>query len=575
MRISNYKYQYWQFAGWSLTISLFIQLIIPLIRSGNDHLLLAGQSPVVSIISAQRLLTQHPFLSLLILIWVLILSWLAELILISWLRASQEIFQGQFSLANLFHDLGQMNLKKWLIKWPATMLTLIVMLPVISLAFRTPLMINGRLMVMILDYGFRLAWLPILAVLIYGGCCYLSLRCFYVLPRAAAETSKEIYDESWKKTRGQSAGKLLGKILKSLLIVLAISWLVNLTILAMQALFDCWGWQARWLLSSELWIMMAVAAFCLLAWLAVLVKLGIDNPQPRGVKVASKIYIMGALAWLALAGWVSWQYFPPLDHMPVLIAHRGVAEKDGVQNTLPAMERTQLRDHPDFVEIDIHESRDGRFIVLHDENLQKLTGLNRRPRQLDLDRMTTLRGRENGYQARLDSFNRYLATANAKHQRLLVEIKTTAADSPHVWQRFAEQYGHDLKKHGHLIQSMDAGVIKQLKKDDPSLRPFYIQAYNVGGPDRHLPAFNVEYSSLNRMFIHRAHAQQQLVYVWTVNNPRVAKELFFQQADGLVTDRLAAMRTALKEARNHAQGSQRLWYVINPVPNWGSWHDRQ
>lgn len=319
---------------------------------------------------------------------------------------------------------------------------------------------------------------------------------------------------------------------------------------------------------------MVAASLCLLNWLASLINLPLAGQGQASTSDFSTLFLIGTLCWLGLAGGISWQSFPVLKHTPVLIAHRGVADKDGVQNTLPAMKRTYRKDHPDYVEIDVHETRDGRFVVLHDENLQKLTGVNRRPRQLKLAKIIRLKARENGYRAHMDSFDQYLSTANAMHQRLLVELKTTEADSPAAWQRFVDLYGRNLGDHGHLIQSMDAGVLRELHRQAPYLHSFYIQAYNVGGPDRNMSAFNIEYSGLNRAFIRQAHDQHQLVYVWTVNNPTVAKELFFQQADGIVTDRLDLMRSALKEAQRNSQGWQRLWYVINPAPNWDSWQDR-
>ena len=89
------------------------------------------------------------------------------------------------------------------------------------------------------------------------------------------------------------------------------------------------------------------------------------------------------------------------------ISHRGVAEENGVQNTIPALKRTH-RLHPDYVELDVHETKDQQFVVLHDENLKELAGVNKRPRQLSLKQLTRLTVHENGHQAKLASFTTYL-----------------------------------------------------------------------------------------------------------------------------------------------------------------------
>src|SRR5699024_1680509 len=107
---------------------------------------------------------------------------------------------------------------------------------------------------------------------------------------------------------------------------------------------------------------------------------------------------------------------------PLTISHRGVDSGNGVQNTIPALRKTS-REQPDLVEIDIHETKDQQFVVMHDENLKALTGVNKAPYQLTLKQLTRLTARENGYHAKVASFDAYLAAANQLHQRLLVEIK--------------------------------------------------------------------------------------------------------------------------------------------------------
>ena len=45
-----------------------------------------------------------------------------------------------------------------------------------------------------------------------------------------------------------------------------------------------------------------------------------------------------------------------LESKPLIISHRGVTNSNGVQNTIPAMERT-IKFKPDYIEIDVHESK--------------------------------------------------------------------------------------------------------------------------------------------------------------------------------------------------------------------------
>lgn len=563
----------WSFVSWSLTWALVFQLLIAIVRPINDYLLLAGQSPVVSWLSLQRLLTQHPILAVVTLGWVIILSMLVTACLLVWLAGSRQLLDGDFSITNLLTIIRHWRMRDWGRSWLAAMLTLVAILPPICLAFRTPLSVASRLWVMAVDYGFRLVWLPAVIILLYLVCLYVSLRLFYVMP-SLASGHRQTNAQSWRQTAGRQGWRLFGRLSYAWLGWMFASWIINLLILIVQVLFDRLGWQPRWLLTAELWLVMLAATLCLLGWLQRLIEMAGNKNAANANSSLNFAGVAVAVIWLIGTGIGCWQYFPPLQHMPVLISHRGVAETDGVQNTLPAMEKTQRDDHPDYVEIDVHETRDGRFVVMHDENLRKLAGVNKRPRQLMLSQLTQLTAKEHGHRARIDSFAHYLAVADAHHQRLLVEIKTTAKDSPHIWQQFISQYGSRLQAHGHFIQSMDAGVLKQVGQQRPQLRQLYIQAYNVGGPSRRLDGFNIEYSSVNPFFVQRAHAHHQPVYLWTVNGPASAKEAVYEQADGLITDRLKPMRHAVEVAMKQTNGANRLWCILNPLTNWGSWRYR-
>ena len=63
----------------------------------------------------------------------------------------------------------------------------------------------------------------------------------------------------------------------------------------------------------------------------------------------------------------------PFDTLPVTISHRGVDNGNAVQNSIEALEKTsQLK--PDYIEMDVQETKDGQFIVMHDTDLMALTG---------------------------------------------------------------------------------------------------------------------------------------------------------------------------------------------------------
>ncbi len=56
-----------------------------------------------------------------------------------------------------------------------------------------------------------------------------------------------------------------------------------------------------------------------------------------------------------------------LKHFPKIIAHRGFCAQH-IENTIPAL-KAAVSAKADMIEIDVHETRDGNFIVYHDNSL--------------------------------------------------------------------------------------------------------------------------------------------------------------------------------------------------------------
>ena len=54
--------------------------------------------------------------------------------------------------------------------------------------------------------------------------------------------------------------------------------------------------------------------------------------------------------------------------------------------------------------MDVQETKDGHFVVMHDANLRHLTGVNGTPQDLTLKELTNLTVTENGVQAPVCSF---------------------------------------------------------------------------------------------------------------------------------------------------------------------------
>lgn len=257
------------------------------------------------------------------------------------------------------------------------------------------------------------------------------------------------------------------------------------------------------------------------------------------------------------------------ETIPKTISHRGVdgvENPNGAQNTIPALRRTsQLK--PDLVEMDIQETKDGQFVVMHDPNLKALTGVKGAPQDYTLAQLQRMTVRENGFKAPLPSFDDYLEVANELDQKLLVEIKTSKKDSPEMMDHFLEKYEDVLLAYGHEVQSLDYSVVASVKQKAPLLYVSYILPYNFIYPHTDANAYTMEETTLNKRFTSKAHASGREVYGWTINDTDTMRRMMSYHVNGVITDELTTLKDAIKEEQDNPSYAQKIQDYIVTMPN--------
>ncbi len=254
------------------------------------------------------------------------------------------------------------------------------------------------------------------------------------------------------------------------------------------------------------------------------------------------------------------------DSIPLTISHRGVDNGNGVQNTIPAMAAT-IQEKPDYIEMDVQETKDHQFVVFHDENLKKLTGEDKTTHDLTLSQLQTIQAVENGHVAPIASFDDYLAFANEHQQKLLIEIKTTSADSKQMLDRFIKKYQQTILTHHHRIHSLDYEVVTGLKQKVPKLYVSYILPYNLVFPQTSANGYTMEETTLTGDFVQRAHQGKKDVYAWTVNNADAMDRMVSLNVNGIVTDDLKTLQKQIRTYKDNPSYAKRIDIYINRLPS--------
>ena len=382
---------------------------------------------------------------------------------------------------------------------------------------------------------------------------YISVKLVFVLPKIFYDkmTVKEAVLYSLERTRNQFwfyAWHLFLIVVKTNLFF----YLLLIPLLVGQFLVDGFTQRESLILAISNYILiknihyMALTYF-LVKFTSFLTGEELDIIPRRKKDHLMRWGVMGCASVIfAIEGYVYLE--APVANPPRVISHRGVSNANGVQNTVESLEKTaQLK--PDLVEMDVQETKDGQFVMMHDANLKSLAGLNVTPQDLTLDELKQLDIYENGYQTKISSFDDYINRANDLHQKLLIEIKTSRKDSAQMMDHFLDQYGAKIKVYGHQMQSLDYHVIEKVTQYDKEIPVYFILPYNSVFPRTNASGYTMEYSTLDEYFVTKLWNTEQKLYVWTINGSESFNKSLHLGVDGMITDNLEMVQEELETAQ--------------------------
>lgn len=463
----------------------------------------------------------------------------------------------------------------------------LLILPFIGMNFNSALLAKFQMPAFILDVIFdHNMLLLVLFVAFILLLIYLAVRFIFVLPELILKDAKlaTAVKRSWLKTKHQFFKILLQYliVIGSLAVVLAIFQGILLLI---QSLFETYIPHTDLIsaivimtLLQVLWLLNIVLSTVSIFFISISEMKRQEGlpltlkwaPLEQKEPVASaKFKYKGGLIFVLLVCVLGLTVRSNAEfltegatNIPATASHRGVNNKNAVQNSIEALKLTNQETHPDYVEMDIQETKDHQFVVFHDYNLKALTGIDKKPNQLTLSELTKITVKENGKTARIVSFDDYYKTAQSLNQRLLIEIKPTKDDSPEMLDNFIAKYGDAIEKHGDLVQSLSYDLIEQLKTKAPHLVAGYIMPFSVVGPPKGKMDFlTIEYTTLNAKFIKSAHAQGKKVFTWTPNDAKTMSRMMFYGTDGIITDQMELLNDTIYTNEEMTYSDKLIFFV--------------
>lgn len=415
--------------------------------------------------------------------------------------------------------------------------------------------------------------------LLYGGLmvviAYLNIRLITFLPILGLTDSSPLkaFQISWRESTFKKLLKRTARliILTTLSFVITIILVIGITIIFAN------------LDSKNDNLPLATLFYSLIAFLYTLFLLStkfffiieatrqLDLPKELQTRTHAKMSTKGrfALVSFILFFGVLWVASNALDIYlvkknpdEIVIAHRGNV-KAGVENSIEAMQAAKKAGAA-YSEMDVVMTKDKRFVVIHDNNLKRLSGVDNTVSNMTLKELQKLTLHQGKFTSHIASLEEFLAAAKAVKQPILIELKPYGHEPKDYVERFLKVLKEQNATKDNKVMSLDLDVIQKVEKLAPEISTGYVIPIHMGPlPNYAVDFYAVEEFSYNTLFALTAEQQKKDVYVWTINDETLMDKMLIGPANGIITDELGIFKEASQDMKADTSYLQRALRLFN------------
>jgi glycerophosphoryl diester phosphodiesterase len=231
---------------------------------------------------------------------------------------------------------------------------------------------------------------------------------------------------------------------------------------------------------------------------------------------------------------------------PLILAHRG-ASHHAPQNTMAAF-RLAAEMGADGIELDVHLSRDGHAVVIHNETVEGTTNGSGRVADLSLGELQELDA--GGWRGAAYAGERIPTLAGVLGElgpRLIVnvEIKTQALFSNDLEAEVVRLIEDHSMVHRVVVSSFSPFALWRVRRLNPNIPTGLLYSPDLPlalrkrwfQPLAQPKALHPRWDMIDRGFVSRAHGQGLAVNTWTCNTPDGMRQLIDWGVDAIITDR--------------------------------------
>ena len=243
------------------------------------------------------------------------------------------------------------------------------------------------------------------------------------------------------------------------------------------------------------------------------------------------------------------------------IAHRGYIAK-GVENSIEALEGA-AEVGADYVEFDIILTKDNKFVVMHDYNLKRLAGLNKRVQDMNFDEVVGLTIKQGDFTSKIPSLEEFVNKAKELNMKLVIELKPHGAEPSNYIDILIDEIKR-LKLENYKFMSLNSKVMEELETKVPNLETGYVIPLQFGNfHHSNIDFFVIEDFSYRDRLVEQARKENKQVFVWTINNPALITKYLQSPADGIITDEPELVKEEKDILENHYSYFDKILRLVN------------
>jgi glycerophosphoryl diester phosphodiesterase len=261
---------------------------------------------------------------------------------------------------------------------------------------------------------------------------------------------------------------------------------------------------------------------------------------------AYKTVIKVSIILLALANFYSFYQIirngSPLNYMNLkmtqVTSHRGFSNAVP-ENTLPAIEKA-MEEQADYVEVDVRMTKDGELVLLHDDNLNRTTGVNKKIWEVTYAEASHLDAgswKNKVYAGtKIPTLQEVFELCKGKvNLNLDLKYRNNNEGLEEKVVALIEEY--DMKWQC-VISSTSLNALSNVKLLDPDIRTGYItyQIYRGYFKNDNIDFFSMKSNLVTKTVSSEVHKAGKEIHVWTVNSKDELQRMKRLGVDNIITD---------------------------------------